>query len=292
MKKIQKLLICFMLFILTFSFPLVVSADTGPKPSVVVNFSGISDETYYATLLSEEKSTGPWNYGEEYYDYLGDEEVFWKFSDYEDADGYYFLGFMDDCTDDNSLEWGYYPPERFKVLLYFPERDYFSCSTETYERYAFDSYYSITLSAPGLDETGNVSSPPEMIVQKSYNFTQETLSLIARIILTIAVEIGIALLFGYRNRKSLNIIIITNIITQIVLNVLLNLINFHNGYRSFLVNYIWMEVVVFLIEAKIYSKYIDGKAVTFKRAVPYALLANVASIIVGIAIAKVLPGIF
>lgn len=292
MKKISRFLICLTLLMSIVSFPLVANADTGPKPSVVVKFNGISDETYYATLLSEVDSTGPWSHDNEYEDYMGEESVFRKFADYDDADGYYFLGFMDECTEDHSLKWGYYPPERFKVLLYFPESDLFSCSADIYERYAFDSYYSITLSAAGINETGDIISAPEMIVQKSYNFSQETLSLMARIILTIAVEIGIALLFGYRNRKSLKIIVITNIITQIVLNVLLNLINFHGGQRTFLLNYIWMEVVVFLIEAKVYSKWVDGKAVTFKRAVPYALLANVVSLIVGIAVAKVIPGIF
>lgn len=292
MKKISRFLICLTLLIAIVSFPLVANADTGPKPSVVVKFNGISDEVYYATLLSEAESTGPWSYDREYSDYMGAESVFWKFADYQDVDGYYFLGFMDDCTEDNSLNWGYYPPEKFKVLLYFPELDLFSCSENVYERYAFDSYYSITLSAAGINETGDIISAPEMIVQKSYDFSQETLSLIARIILTIAVEIGIALLFGYRNRKSLKIIVITNIITQVILNVLLNLINFHGGQRTFLLHYIWMEVVVFLIEAKVYSKWIDGRAVTFKRAVPYALLANAVSLIVGIAVAKVIPGIF
>lgn len=70
--------------------PMSVSADMGPKPSVVVDFIGLEDEVYYVTLLSEDTSTGPWSLGNEYYEYMGDEAAFEKFCEYEDVDGYYF----------------------------------------------------------------------------------------------------------------------------------------------------------------------------------------------------------
>ena len=34
-------------------------ADTGPKPSVRITFTGLEGESYYGTLLSERSSTGP-----------------------------------------------------------------------------------------------------------------------------------------------------------------------------------------------------------------------------------------
>ena len=296
MKKIYRIFICFTLFLAFFSMPLTANADTGPKPSVVVNFDGIDDQVYYATLLSERESTGPWSLGNDYYDYMGDESVFWKFSEYEDSDGYYFLSFMDDCSEDDTLDWGYYPPEKFKILVYFPETDQFVCSEGVCERYAFDSYFTAKISGENvsadMDDVSSDASTLAMSVQQSYDYSQETISLIARVIITIAIEIVIALLFGYRNKKSLQIIVITNIITQIVLNVLLNLINYYGGHALFILNYVWMEIVVFIIEAMVFSKLVDGKHVEFKRGVPYALVANVASLIVGMAIAQVLPGIF
>lgn len=34
---------------------------------------------------------------------------------------------------------------RFKILLYFPDVDRFAVSSEIYERYAFDSYFTVTV---------------------------------------------------------------------------------------------------------------------------------------------------
>ena len=77
--------------------PITARADMGPKPSVRIEFTGIEGETYYGTLLSKHKSTGPasaWNGSPEYAHYKpGDEgyEIWHKFVEYQDTDGYYFL---------------------------------------------------------------------------------------------------------------------------------------------------------------------------------------------------------
>ncbi len=42
-------------------FPNTAKADIGPKPSVVIDFNGLDEKTYYATLLSSEKSTDPFS---------------------------------------------------------------------------------------------------------------------------------------------------------------------------------------------------------------------------------------
>jgi hypothetical protein len=55
MRKITLMLLCIIL--ITGMFPLTACADTGPKPSVVVDFIGLEGKTYYATLLSSVKST-------------------------------------------------------------------------------------------------------------------------------------------------------------------------------------------------------------------------------------------
>lgn len=55
MRKITLMLLCIIL--MTGMLTLTASADTGPKPSVVVDFIGLEGKTYYATLLSSVKST-------------------------------------------------------------------------------------------------------------------------------------------------------------------------------------------------------------------------------------------
>lgn len=129
----------------------------GPKPSVVIDFKGLEDENYYVTLLSKTDSTGPYSAitkGPGYTMYeSGDEDydVFLKFAGYEDGDGYYFLQYFKNCGDSHRFAWTYYPPVNFKILVYFPDYDAFAVSAEAYERYAFDSYYSVSVS--GAPET-------------------------------------------------------------------------------------------------------------------------------------------
>jgi len=283
MKKIYKWLAYFVVIITCFAMPVTVKADIGPKPSVVIEVTGFED--YYVTLLSERDSTGPWSHGNEYHDYMGEEWVFEAFENYEDKDGYYFLSFMQDCSENDTFEWTYYPPQRFKVLIYTMDDRQFYCSDEVYERYAFDSYFKVTAS-----ENGNV-----LTAQKSYDFSMELVSLAARVVLTIALEMLVAFIHGYRSKKNVKIIGITNVCTQVVLNVLLNVINYSSGQMAFVFHYVWMEFVVFAIEAVVYAKLLDrtdGELEMAKHPIAYAVLANAVSLAAGIWIAKMIPGIF
>lgn len=285
MKKKFSLFLCLM--IISIFLPTTVYADFGPKPSVEITFTGLENENYYVTLISQDKSTGPYSYGNEYGEWLGEKWVFDKFVAHPLSDGYYFLSFMEDCSDDDTFTWGYYPPDEFRILLYFTEHDTFLEVDGDYESYAFDSYFAVNVD-------GSIDNPI-VTVTKNYDYSAEITSLIARIIGTIAVEILIALLFMYRDKKSLLTISIINIVTQIVLNILLNIINYRSGYFAFIANYIEMEIIVFIIEAVLFSILLPRvNPQTEKRYHPcwYAFTANLISFIVGMMIAKCLPGIF
>ena len=245
-RKIFALLLC---FVLVMAMPITAHADMGPKPSVRIEFTGIEGETYYGTLLSKSKSTGPasaWD-GNPEYAYRqpedADYDIWLKFVEYEDTDGYYFLQWFWECSENNQLNWTYYPPTSFKILLYFPETDTFYVSP-VYERYAFDSYFNVDLSEYDTDP---------ILASKSYDYTWELISLAARIVLTIALELGIALLFGYREKKVLGLLAVVNIVTQVTLNVALNIINYNSGSMSFTFSYVLFELLVFAIEAVAYA---------------------------------------
>ena len=287
LRKVLSLLIC---LILVLNLPVTAKADIGPKPSVRITFTGIKGETYYGTLLSERRSTGPataWDGYEEYRDWKPESEkpIWEKFIAYEDTDGYYFLQEWWDCSETNQLNWTYYPPTPFKILLYFPETDSFYVS-DIYERYAFDSYFSVDLSE-------YATSP--ITARQSYDYTWEVISLVARIVLTIALELAIAFLFGYREKKALGFLAIVNVITQVVLNVALNIINYRSGSMGFTFAFICMEILVFAIEAITYKavlhRYSEKEKVN-RRGVTYALVANTASFAIGLWLAHLIPGIF
>ena len=86
-----------------------------------------------------------------------------------------------------------------------------------------------------------------------------------------------------------------NIVTQIVLNVLLNIINYNSGEMAFVVFYVLFELVVFAIEAVLFYRLlnkISNKQKPKWFAVVYALVANAVSFGAGMMIAEWLPGIF
>ncbi len=316
-KKIGCLLVC-ALFVF-FSLPLRANADTGPKPSVHILFQNMGDELCYGTLLSKTPSTGPssvWNgverdayHKDNYASALLDYKTWKAFVDYADADGYYFLQHsVWQVNEKKSLSWTYYPPNDFKILLYYPETGTFAVSGVC-KRYAFDTYYAVDMQGVEIgsvrydeDLSNNDRTPGEegpvsdrLDAKKAYQWQQETVSLVARILITIAIEMGVALLFGFRGKKALVLLAIVNTATQIILNVLLNLIHFTSGAWAFVTGYILLELAVFAMEAALYSvmmKRIAGCEKPTRFYVLYALVANAVSFGAGMGIAKILPGIF
>lgn len=293
-EKFILIVICILLFNLV---PSNAYADIGPKPSVVVNFEGLEGETYYVTLLSEKISTGPYSAvgrydgDQRYWEEDEDFDIWEKFVNYEDEDGYYFLQYFKNCTESSQFSWTYYPPPLFKILVYFPQYDSFAVSS-IYDRYAFDSYYKVTANNLEFKQSSTI----EITAQKNYNYSKEVFSLIVRIIITIAIEVLLALIFGYREKKQLSIILKTNIATQTILNVFLNTVNYFSGGMAFVLFYILGEIIVVLIEITIYSKLLtkhgSGRLTKKPYAVFYALTANIISFAAGLYISILIPGIF
>jgi hypothetical protein len=283
------LIIAFLIPVLS----LPASADAGPKPSVVVNFKGLEQENYYITLLSDKESFGPWSKGGMYMSSYGSEDIWEKFNSYSDEDGFNFIGYFSDCSDTDTFKWTYYPPSTFKILIYFPQYDHFIVSADTYERYAFDSYYTVDVT--NMDIQSVSVAGEEMSVKQTYDFSREIISLLCRILATIAIELCVALQFGFRTKKQILIIGITNIATQTILNVLLNVINFYQGQFAFIFNYVWMEFVVIDIEGLVYLKLLRRYEARPERKIHpwlYAYTANILSFAIGMLIARWMPGIF
>ena len=297
-KKLIPLLVCIVLLLAV--FPSSASADVGPKPSVVIDFEGILEQTYYVTLLSSVPSTGPYsapsdedfgNYNQGNKDY----PIFMKFLEYQDEDGYYFLQYFQNCSDTDRFTWAYYPPSNFKILIYFPDSDYFAISAEAYDSYAFDSYFSVSLTDSEISSVIAKDETLSFSAIKSYDYLSEILSLIARIVLTITIELLIALLFAFRNKKQFLFIVVVNLVTQIALNVALNLINYNYGPLLFVFAYILFELLVLIIEAVLFTvflrKYSDSPVPIWKT-ITYAFIANAVSFVVGLGLTTIISYIF
>lgn len=285
-KKLLRIPLCLALLL---ALSVSVRADSGPKPSVTVTVTGLHGEPYWATLLSETQSTGPYSARDEPYhrQYFEGEEghAIWEtFQSYEDSDGYYFLQWHAEGRGDGEFRWGYYPPGKFKVLLYFPENDAFVVSNVA-ERYAFDSYYAVDLSGVALKGGART-----VTAKRSYDYAAELAGLLVRIALTVAIELGVAWLFRYRRREDMRLILRVNVVTQLLLNGALNWISYRSGRFFAISGYILLEIVVFLAEAAIYRRRLTKSENS--RPVWYAFAANAASFALGLVLADRLPGVF
>lgn len=287
-RKLSQLIIVFLCMVML--FPIGVNADTGPKPSVRIKFENMGDELCYGTLLAKEESTGPasaWD-GKEENIYLSfvDRDIWEAFVNYEDSDGYYFLQWAWIVSDTKELSWTYYPPNEFKVLLYYPETNTFMVS-DVCKRYAFDTYYTVDMDGieiGSIKYDDNLSSNQRLEAFKSYEFKNEVKALGCRMLITVVVEVLIGLLFKFRNKELLYILFI-NVITQIILNVLLNI---YTGFGYYFV-YLSLELLVFVIEAIFYCLMFKKKK---WHCVLYSVVANVSSFVIGLYLANLFPGIF
>ncbi len=300
LKDIFTLLLCTLLIA---GLTVPVSADMGPKDSVNVDFINLPDEVCYGTLLSKNDSTGPqsvWDGNEEHiYTNLGESErdIWRAFAEYEDADGYYFLQFAWKITEDKGIVWGYYPPSNFKILLYFPESGVFAVSGIC-EQYAFDTYYTVDMDGveiKSVEYDGEKSTDERIEAYRSYNYRREVTALVIRIILTVLLEMVIALFFRFTAKKQLLLLAGTNAVTQIALNVLLNVINFRSGPWAFIFYYALLEPLVIVLEAIAYCSWMNKLTDKPKKTrvyVIYAVLANILSFAAGLILAEWFEGIF
>lgn len=228
------------------------------------------------------------------------------------------------------MNWTYYPPQTFKILLYYPDRATESgaadnsaggatrdsattaasgafCVSDVLERYAFHSYYFVNM-AEIADNTGGAAIP--LPVTQGYDYSAEILGFFVRFIITLGVETLLALAFGLRTKRAFLTVLAANGVTQIALNLLLNVrLHFNNVYGVFPL-YFFAELFVFVAEAALYC-FILGKrknggvsgsadenggkaaiAYSKKRLILYAFTANLISFCIGLPLAILLPAVF
>ncbi|MDE7192891.1 MAG: hypothetical protein K2O14_02870 [Oscillospiraceae bacterium] len=286
----RKLIVSIIFALIVFaSISVTAFADCGPKYSVTVTVKGVDNSleyygepggTYYATLLSRGKATGPAfafiedEHTDEETAAMHEDEIWSAFQNYRDEDGYYYLQDHWELTGDDTFCWGYYPPNEFKILLYFPETGRYLVS-EPLERYAFNAYYTANIRDGALDVSAGKGAA---------DFFAELVALLLRIAITIGLELLVALWFGYRRKKEIRVILVTNIVTQVILNAVLNIANFKGGILTAAFFYILLELAIFIAEAIVYMKVLP-KATERRtgevRAGLYALAANFTSFVLG-----------
>lgn len=282
MKRIAAIIACLLMLAL---LPTAALADMGPKPSVRIGIEGLDpDEPCWGTLLSEEASTGPSRAYDGENARVGEagEDVWRAFVDYEDPDGYYFLQELWPCSEDGQLWWTYYPPEEFKLLLYFPETGEFVSSGKC-SAYAFTSWFDARL------------SEGELTLSKSYDYSGAIVNFAVRCALTIALECAAAyFIFRLRTPGRLKAVAAVNVITQLALNLVVNIIAYLAGSFMIAFRFFLLECLVFAAEGALYDMFFRraGEPVPVKRCWALSLVGNLMSYALGLWLAYAVPGLF
>ena len=277
-----------------------VSADVGPKPSVVVALEGLEGRTCWGTLLSQQEGTGPYGrfYEEEAAEDPEEDRALRALLPLErmDSEGFHLLNFVKDCSD-GEFSWTYYPPHTYKIALWFPEEDALAVSG-VYHRYAFDSYYRLDLSGVELMPGGIVELEAARL-QRDYPYGASLLALAGRVALTLGAELLLALAFGLRTRQALKWVAVVNLATQLGLNLALELFTYCNGALEGMMAilalpvYLAAEVAVTLVELRIYRRKLTGeRGLSGRRITAYTWTANLCSFLAGVLLSFQLPALF
>ena len=268
-------------------------ADMGPKPTSDIEIIGI-DEAYYfdilfavdensVVLLDEEEIQA-----ELEYDYYKDD-----FPDvlngYRDSDGFasytLYRGIPHSITktegSDHLYHLGYFsPPDTFKVVIITDAGKMFV--SEIVNKTMFSAGFVYDLTDVSLVDGQDTYLGVGTVVENTLvNIGNLILMVFALMFATLIIELLILLAFGYKDKKAYVKVGIVNIITQIILQALILY-----GYI-----YVWDflgavaflfigEIIVFTIEIIAYRRILKEKSKG--RATVYALIANLASFILGL----------
>ena len=111
---------------------------------------------------------------------------------------------------------------------------------------------------------------------------------LARLVMTLVIEIGLALFFGYRSKGQLLLIGLTNVVTQILLN-----LGLYFGYQQvdrIFYLYLFLELLIMAAEGLVYTFFLTKERSW--RSVRYAFFANALSYGMGLLIAASVPKMF
>ena len=282
-KTIRYLL--FVILAVLLSFGLTFKADSGPKPALYITINNI-DSDIYVTLLANRESSGPYSdikEGSHRFSELS--EIDLKFYEYAKATDYYFWGISQKLDkENNTFSWTYYPPDEFLVLCYIEDSDEFVITDKALSRYAFSSYFEMNL----VNDNGVYTFSK---IRKNYNYALEIMHFMLRVIITLVIEMALAyFLFRFRG-KAFIVILVANILTQVGLNVFLNVIHVNSMLQ--IIFYAFLEVMVMVVEMVIYlialrkidKKYEVGIIII------YTVLANLLSFGLGLVLFKLFPGV-
>ena len=246
----------------------------GCYQTTTIEFEGIQG-TCYGTLLSKTSEIGSWSY-EKVIDLDAPDNVLQFFRDYKDHDHYFYLNYIEDVSG-GLLYWPYYPPEEFKVLLYFPDTDTYLTTDTSIARYALTSKFKAVF------EDGTIR------LTRNYDYPKLFTNALIRFISGVLAAMLICMMMGKPLKKEMKYYLFPNMIFHLLLNIFISIFSYYNGFT--LVEYfmfLWLPyLLVFGLQGYLYSKKTIAGSPWF-----CAFFSNLAAYGVGMLMVDVLPGLF
>lgn len=265
--KVLKISLILVIFLILIGISNPVNADMGPKPSITVKLTNMNTTDYLIDLLVYDET------GENYLDEpnyngngLSSEEIELLHSINYDGwisegtrwDSYLLFA---DCNGNSDFEhyFSYFgTPETYKVVIVNNKNGEIRVS-DIINRTEFQSNITINVKDMKVKETTKQNQIFETI--KRYS---------TPLIITIAVELFLSLLFINKQKRNLLVIFITNFVTNLLLQIVVEKV--YNYYNYFLI-FVMLEIVVILVEIIMYIKNIKdtGKLDIFL----YTIVSNI-----------------
>ena len=262
------------LFLITALLATIPGIWNGYYQTTEVVFEGIR-ETCYGTLLSKKSESGTWSYQMEL-DLNAPEEVRNFFKEYQDTDHFFYLNYFQDVTD-GLLYWPYYPPEEFKILLYFPDTGTVIVS-DPLDRYSLSSPFKAVI------DHGRMS------VERNYDYLKMIRITLCRAVILTIFAVVTAILYAQPYNNEIRYMILGNFLYQALINTLIALYSYRNGFSY--VEYIllmWLPYLLwFLLQGFLLSKRARGVSM------PYlcSFFSNAVAYFAGLLLVYVLPFLY
>ncbi len=272
------------LFILLFSC-INVMADSFPRATLMLTFRGVH-QSWAVTLLSSEKGLGPWEkrevydpngYGLDSTLYSGKQmnrSVWDSLNMYKD--NYYFLGTYDIVDPEHPVfRWNYFPPEEFKILLYNPDSERYM-ESEIVTAYGLSREFTVDVN----------EADAEVRARSIFDWNEY----FKRLLLTILIELGIALCFKYWKKMQWLIVIAVNFATQTALSLGVYFYELQLSHPDDLVleKMIHGEEIIAIVEGFLYLFLLEKANSECHKVRPflYSFLANFVSFVAGLVILR------
>ncbi|NMA85756.1 MAG: hypothetical protein GX968_00350 [Tissierellia bacterium] len=281
----KKSRIIFTIIVFTLVLSNVVYADIGPKPSIEIIVKNPPEVEYYLDLLVDYE-------GESLYPNIREEDKYsadiYNILKNYNLDGWrpamvtgtkvpIFGDIIGEKDGENMVHSFSYigVPDRFKIIIVTSDGETI-VSENIIERKAFKSKVYFDYNTKKLKETSIVLA---YIMQ-----------FLATYPATLLIESLILILFGFSLKKNWKSFVLINLITQILLTFIIFGAMYKQGSMAAIFFYIPFEIIILIIEAKLFKKYLLEHSES--RRVAFAIVANIVSFLIGAAAMIFLPELY